>query len=130
MPGTQTAADGVVGCCCYRYDGLWHQGSPRCGTYSEIQPAPPGAPGSIPNIELSDPDQILHEAAAAAAAAGAKMALAAAETAAAALVGLGGSYQDWQQQQHTACTVTASGTTQTERQGVCGLFDSHPGYIY
>lgn len=128
-----------------RYDGVWNNGNPRCGTYSEIQPAPPGAPGSIPNIELSDPDDILQEAAAAAAA-GAKLALAAAETAAAALAGLGNSmhschgngYQSWagqqqqlQLQQHTACTVTASGATQTDIRGVRnGLYDSRSGLIY
>ena len=59
---------------------MWHEGTPRCGTYSEIQPAPPGAPGSIPNIELADLAGVLQDAeqeaaAAAAAAAGASLGL-------------------------------------------------------
>lgn len=56
---------------------MWHEGTPRCGTYSEIQPAPPGAPGSIPNVELADLQGVLQDAAAAAAA-GASLAVRAA----------------------------------------------------
>lgn len=35
-----------------------------CGSYSEVQPAPPGAPGSLPNIELRAPAAVLQEGAA------------------------------------------------------------------
>lgn len=95
-----------------RYDGIWHQGTARCGTYTEIQPAPPGAPGSIPNIELFSPEEVLQEAAAAAA--GVSMVSAAADAGAAAAAAAwgsssgGGSGSGWSGQQHTACTVMAA----------------------
>lgn len=60
--------------CVCRYDAVWHQGTAKCGSYSQVQPAPPGAPGSLPNIELCDPEQVLAEAVAAAATTAAGMA--------------------------------------------------------
>lgn len=54
-----------------RYDGVWHEGTAKCGSYAEVQPALPGAPSALPNIELCCPELVLAEAAAAAATAGA-----------------------------------------------------------
>lgn len=45
-----------------RYDGVWHQGSAKCGSYSEVHPAPPGARGALPNLELCDPGLVLAQA--------------------------------------------------------------------
>lgn len=55
--------------CARRYDGVWHQGDAKRGSYSEVQPAPPGAPGALPNIELCSPELVLAAAEADAAAA-------------------------------------------------------------
>ena len=49
-----------------RYDGIWQEGVVKCGSYSEVQPAPPGAPGALPCIELCSPAGVLQEGAAAA----------------------------------------------------------------
>ncbi|KAF8063693.1 hypothetical protein HT031_003548 [Scenedesmus sp. PABB004] len=45
-----------------RFDGVWHEGTARCGAYSEVQPAPPGARGALPTCELAEPDAVLQEA--------------------------------------------------------------------
>jgi hypothetical protein len=52
--------------CNPRYDGIWQEGVVKCGSYSEVQPAPPGAPGALPCIELCSPAGVLQEGAAAA----------------------------------------------------------------
>ncbi|GBF87927.1 MORN repeat-containing protein [Raphidocelis subcapitata] len=54
-----------------RYDGVWEAGVPRCGAYCEVRPAPPGAPGSLPCVQLAAPDGVLQRAADGVAAAGA-----------------------------------------------------------
>lgn len=45
-----------------RFDGTWHEGIAKCGTYSEIHTPPPGTPGSLPPIELKQPDAVLQAA--------------------------------------------------------------------
>jgi hypothetical protein len=45
-----------------RFDGTWHEGTAKCGTYSEIHTPPPGTPGSLPPIELKQPDAVLQAA--------------------------------------------------------------------
>jgi hypothetical protein len=49
-----------------RFDGVWHDGRIKCGTYSEIEPSAPGTLGVLPNIELADADAVanaaMHEA--------------------------------------------------------------------
>jgi hypothetical protein len=52
-----------------RYDGVWDNDLPRCGSYSEVAPAPPGSRGSLPTVELARADGVLREAADAAVAA-------------------------------------------------------------
>jgi hypothetical protein len=41
---------------------VWHNGSPSCGTYSEIEAAAPGGPGALPNVELAQPELVLQQA--------------------------------------------------------------------
>lgn len=45
-----------------RYDGVWEQGVPKCGSYSEISRPPPGTVGSLPPIELANPETVLDQA--------------------------------------------------------------------
>lgn len=45
-----------------RFDGVWHNDTPKCGSYSEIEPAAPGAAGAIPNIELANLVGVLQQA--------------------------------------------------------------------
>lgn len=45
-----------------RFDGVWHNDVPRCGTYSEIHAPPPGSNGSLPPIELANPQRVLDSA--------------------------------------------------------------------
>lgn len=47
-----------------RYDGVWCNGIAKAGSYSEVAPAPPGAPGALPNLELAEPAAVLAGAAA------------------------------------------------------------------
>lgn len=42
-----------------RYDGVWQCGVAKCGSYSEIHQAPPGAPNSLPPCELQNPQSVL-----------------------------------------------------------------------
>lgn len=42
-----------------RFDGVWQQGVAKCGTYSEIHTPPAGTPGSLPPVELQQPDAVL-----------------------------------------------------------------------
>jgi hypothetical protein len=49
-----------------RYDGIWQEGVVKCGSYSEVQPAPAGALGALPCIELCSPAAVLQEGATAA----------------------------------------------------------------
>ena len=46
-----------------RFDGIWERGTGKCGTYSEIHTPPPGTPGSLPPIELRNPEKVLGTAA-------------------------------------------------------------------
>jgi hypothetical protein len=48
---------------CCRYKGVWEAGVPRCGAYCEVRPAPPGAPGSLPCVELAEAEGGLQAAA-------------------------------------------------------------------
>ena len=52
-----------------RFDGVWCGDAPRAGAYSEARPAPPGAAGALPTVELAAPGAVLRDAKAAAAAA-------------------------------------------------------------
>lgn len=45
-----------------RYDGVWQNGTAKCGTYSEIHQAVPGAVNSLPPIELQNPNAVLSTA--------------------------------------------------------------------
>jgi hypothetical protein len=45
-----------------RFDGTWQEGIPRCGSYSEVHTPPAGTPGSLPPIELKQPDIVLSTA--------------------------------------------------------------------
>lgn len=47
---------------CCRFDGMWVNDKATCGTYSEIEAAAPGVPGSLPNVELAEPDAVLQQA--------------------------------------------------------------------
>jgi hypothetical protein len=68
MPITTKVLLVSCGACCSvrRFDGIWNNDVPKCGEYRELEPAPPGAPGSIPNVELVQPDVVAAEAKAAA----------------------------------------------------------------
>ena len=59
LTGPLAAACAPAGC---RFDGIWHNDRPTCGSYSEIEPAAPGAPGSLPNVELAEPELVLQQA--------------------------------------------------------------------
>ena len=52
----------AVYCFRCRFDGIWHNDVPKCGEYRELEPAPPGAPGSIPNVEVVAPEVVMAEA--------------------------------------------------------------------
>ena len=45
-----------------RFDGTWQEGTPKCGSYSEIHTPPAGTPGSLPPIELKQPEVVLGAA--------------------------------------------------------------------
>lgn len=45
-----------------RFDGVWEDGMVRTGTYSEIHTPPPGTAGSLPPVELANPDAVLQTA--------------------------------------------------------------------
>lgn len=45
-----------------RYDGVWVDGTPKCGAYSEIQQSLPGNPGMLPVLELVRPKAVLEGA--------------------------------------------------------------------
>lgn len=45
-----------------RYDGVWEDGVPKCGSYGEIQTPPPGSVGSLPPVELAAPETVLQKA--------------------------------------------------------------------
>eukprot|EP00798_Chlamydomonas_sp_ICE-L_P011785 gene11785-14917_t len=47
-----------------RFDGVWEEGMVRTGTYSEIHTPPPGTAGSLPPVELANPDAVIANAAA------------------------------------------------------------------
>ncbi len=41
---------------------MWVNDKATCGTYSEIEAAAPGVPGSLPNVELAEPEAVLQQA--------------------------------------------------------------------
>jgi hypothetical protein len=45
-----------------RYDGIWDRDSPKCGSYSELQPAAPGSHGAIPCLEVVNAEGVLQAA--------------------------------------------------------------------
>ena len=45
-----------------RLDGVWHEDVVRAGTYGEIHAPAPGAQGTLPPIELKDPEGVLASA--------------------------------------------------------------------
>ncbi|KAG1678164.1 hypothetical protein FOA52_016101 [Chlamydomonas sp. UWO 241] len=45
-----------------RYDGVWSEGTAKCGSYSEVHAPPPGTVGALPPIELKAPDAVLMAA--------------------------------------------------------------------
>ncbi|GMH40083.1 hypothetical protein BSKO_07987 [Bryopsis sp. KO-2023] len=45
-----------------RLDGIWVTDTPKCGTYSELKPHPPGNVGAIPPLELKFPQHTLAQA--------------------------------------------------------------------
>lgn len=45
-----------------RFDGVWQLDVPKCGAYSEIHTPPPGTNGSLPPIELAQPQGVLQAA--------------------------------------------------------------------
>lgn len=45
-----------------RYDGIWSEGTAKCGTYSEIQQSLPGDPGMLPVLELARPRAVIDDA--------------------------------------------------------------------
>lgn len=47
-----------------RFDGVWSEGVPKAGSYSEVHAPPPGTAGSLPPCELRAPDAVLANAAA------------------------------------------------------------------
>lgn len=67
-PSPRPCAHSICICPGHRFDGVWHADQPRCGSYSEVLPAPPGSAGALPNVELADAAAVLREATAAAAA--------------------------------------------------------------
>lgn len=45
-----------------RYDGVWEEDIPKCGTYSEIDASGPGTKGVLPLLELKNPKEVLKTA--------------------------------------------------------------------
>ena len=45
-----------------RYDGVWVDDLPKCGEYTEIQDMGPGAPSSLPTLELANPKGVYRGA--------------------------------------------------------------------
>ena len=45
-----------------RYDGVWENDVPKCGTYSEIDASGPGTKGALPVLELKNAKEVLKTA--------------------------------------------------------------------